>query len=103
MERNSQDISLKVKTIESMFKANNQFSKAKQLFVGQVQQVDRSFALNEFKTNEVVKVDGAHTNMDCGTIAAFTTNAKLSDRVSIVDKHMLVRAHKLTGERHLVK
>ena len=36
--------------------------------------------------------------MNCGNIVAFTTVAKLSDRVSIIDKHMLVRAHKLTGK-----
>ena len=98
MKHNSQNISSKVQTVESISKAYNQFDKDKQLFVGQVQRADRSLTLNEFKANEVAKVDITHADMNSGTIAAFTTTTKSSDRVSIVDKHVLVRAHKSTGK-----
>ena len=97
-EHNTQDIFLKIQTVEFVSKANNQFSKDKQLFVDKVQQADRSLALNEFKTNEVVNVDITHADMNCGKIVAFTTTAKLFDRASIVDKHMPMHAHKLTGQ-----
>ena len=87
----------KVQTVESFSRVNNQSSKDKQLVLHKVQQDNRSIVVNEITTKEVVKVDTSHTDMDCGNIAAFTT-AKFSDRVSITDKHLLVRAHKLSGK-----
>ena len=36
--------------------------------------------------------------MNCGNIIAFSTVAKSFDRFSIIDKHMPMRAHKLTGK-----
>ena len=44
------------------------------------------------------KVDLTHVDMDCGNIVAFTIDARSFYRASIVDKHMPVRAHKLTGK-----
>ena len=62
-----------------------------------VQQDNRSIVLNELTTKEVVEVDISYTDIDCGNIATFTTT-KSSDRVSIEDKHLPVRAHKLSGK-----
>ena len=99
-QHNSKDTISKVQDVESVFKVKNQFSNNKQLFLDQVKQIDRSVAFEEFKKkkNEVVKVDLTHAKMNCGNIVAFTTVAKSPDRVSIIDKHMPVRAHKLTGK-----
>ena len=44
----------------------------------------------------MVKVDLTHDDMNCGNIVAFTKVSKSSDRVSIIDKHMPMREHKLT-------
>ena len=48
-----QDTISKVQDVEYVFKANNQFSNDKQLFLDQVQQVDRSVALEEFKKKKM--------------------------------------------------
>ena len=98
-QHNSKDTFSKVQDVESVFKVNNQFSNDKQIFLDQVQQIDTSVAFEEFKKkNEVLKVDITHAEMKGGNIVAFTTVDKSSDRVSSIDKHMPVRAHKVTGK-----
>ena len=98
-QHNSKDTFSKVQDVESVFKVNNQFSNDKQIFLDQVQQIDTSVAFEEFKKkNEVLKVDLRHAEMKGGNIVAFTTVDKSSDRVSSIDKHMPVCAHKVTGK-----
>ena len=53
VEHNLQDTFSKVQNVESISKANNQFSNDKQLFLDLVQQVDRSVALEEFKKKKM--------------------------------------------------
>ena len=97
MEHQQDHNTNKVQMVESSSRVSNQSSKDKQLVLHKVSQDNRSIVLNELTTKEVVKVDTSHTDMVCGNIAAFTA-AKFSDSVSITDKHLPVRAHKLSGK-----
>ena len=98
VEQNAQDILLKVQTVESVSKVNNQWNNDKHMLLDKLKQDDRSLLVNKGGKMEVGKVDLPHVDMDCGNIIAFTTATTFSDRVSIVDKHVPVRAHKLSGK-----
>ena len=57
-----------------------------------------SFVVNDVKQNEGIKVDLVNVDMDSENIGDFTSIVSSSDRVSIVDKHMPVRSHKVIGK-----
>ena len=46
----------------------------------------------------MVKVNLSHVDMDCENVVAFTSAVRSSNRVSIVDNHMLVCSYKLVGK-----
>ena len=57
-----------------------------------------SLVVNDVKQNEGIKVDLVNVDMDSENIGDFTSVVRSSDRVSIVDKHMPVRSHKVIGK-----
>ena len=75
VERNSQDIFLKVQTIKSISKVNNKFNKGKQLLFDKLVQQD------DMSLNEVVKLNLAYVDMDCANIVSFTLVARSFDKV----------------------
>ena len=57
-----------------------------------------SLVVNDVKQNEGIKVDLVNVDMDSEIIGDFTSVVRSLDRVSIVDKHMPVRSHKVIGK-----
>ena len=58
-----------------------------------------SLVVNDVKQNEGIKVDLVNIeSMESENIGDFTSVVRSSDRVSIVDKHMPVRSHKVIGK-----
>ena len=98
VEQNSQNILVQVQESEHVTTVNKQVNKGKQIVFGQVQQIDMSLVVNDVKQNEGIKVDLVNVDMDSENIGDFTSVVSSSDRVSIVDKHMPVRSHKVIGK-----